>query len=225
MKITISVLTLYLLLFATCVQAVSVCSNNPEILGAKYQVTVKKDNEEETQYPVNLWRNESLVVYEYPLKQKAEYWYLPDNGKNKAKSLQMTRYYDGFKRGIEYQVRQKSITDTQRKWLKLNSVIALSEFELLPKRNVLLACDSTQKFEQQDSGLSLEWFNHYQLPKQFAITKGNTIKSWQLVELITDVKQVRRHINRRTDFVVTDYADVGDNEHDEFLSKMIVMGF
>ncbi|MBM7072334.1 hypothetical protein JQC92_09865 [Shewanella sp. 202IG2-18] len=198
------------------------CSVDSAVIGAKYQVSVTNNEGEMASYPVNIWRHKNKVVYEYPHKQKAEYWYIAN--KQKSVSVQLTRYYDGFERGIEYQLSHKTVKANIRKWNKLNSVIALSDFELSSSKTSAFTCDETMKIVSKQ-GVDIEWLNYYQLPKHFKLTQKGKVKSWQLRSLITDAKVVQSKVNSRNHYQVTDYADIGDNESDEFLSKMIVMGF
>ncbi len=224
-KILSLIVSLNILFSASLSAASQACDYDASIIGAKYQVSVKTIEGKQSHYLLNLWRNGQTIVYEYPQKKKAEYWYRSAKGKNKSTSIQLTRYYDGFERGIEYQINHKSVESTDKKWQKLSSIIAVDKQQFTVPIEQQVSCDQVTKLESQVAGITGDWLSYYQLPKQFSMTSSVATKTWKMTALITDAESVKLKINARTQFHVTDYADIGDNENDEFLSKMIVMGF
>lgn len=57
------------------------------------------------------------------------------------------------------------------------------------------------------------------------LSSGDTQRDWILERVIEDEAEVRKMFRQWDDYETTDYADIGDNESDPFLMRMINMGF
>ncbi|RLV60193.1 hypothetical protein D5018_07965 [Parashewanella curva] len=203
-------------------QAIEVCSNH-EIVGVKYQVSEIK-NGKQTSKQVNVWRNKNAVLYEYPQTRIAEYWYKTPNASKEF--LQLTRYFDEFKRGIEYQSKEIRSNNKQQHWNRLYHVFTPKRLAKYQKSMTKgQTCTQVSHYHIPNTVKQVEWLEHYQLPKSFTLGQKGSTYQWTLIELVSEQKQVLSRFSKRGEFKTTDYADVGDNESDEFLSQMINQGF
>jgi hypothetical protein len=60
--------------------------------------------------------------------------------------------------------------------------------------------------------------------KSLTETTPGMTREWQLKEMVTEDAAVKAAFELRDDYETTDYADIGDNESDPFLLKMINLG-
>ena len=79
--------------------------------------------------------------------------------------------------------------------------------------------------EREDRTIELEWWPALDLPKFQRIARGGASVTWELIERDDDPERVAAAFAARADYAETDFADVGDNESDLFLQRMIVLGF
>ena len=73
--------------------------------------------------------------------------------------------------------------------------------------------------------ISLKWLPHYRLIKSFSKETEVGKSSWILEDKIIDPKQIKKAFTAWENYQTTDYTDIGDNESDPFLMKMINLGF
>ncbi len=57
------------------------------------------------------------------------------------------------------------------------------------------------------------------------LQQGETLTVWRRLEIVSDPATVQAAFDRRASYLSTDYADIGDNESDPFLLRMINLGF
>ena len=201
------------------------CDFDLKIHGAKYLVTKKLQGTQEIakQYKVNLWRYRDQVAYEYPQKQLTEIWNLVSNGQ-----IRPVRLFDEFKRGIEYQPLEVNEGKGDKNW---SAKFQLVDQNLLAK----LKINKTEKEgcytrservgEEKNNKLNLVWLEHVKLPRELTVEYGKTVEHWQLISIEKDKQEVDKVFKQRENYHLTDYADIGDNESDPFLLKMVNVGF
>lgn len=160
-----------------------------------------------------IWRKQGSVLYVYPDAGVSDHW-LPSYQHN----VQLIRYYDAERQGIEYQpgeFRQKTSweglaylsTEDKRRQMKLQAETGNG-------------CQLSQIFESKNGG-QLKWNAKQRYVESFK--SGNT--SWKLVRLIHGQDRIDTEFNKRQKFNTTDFSDIGDNESDPFIRKMINLGF
>ncbi len=72
----------------------------------------------------------------------------------------------------------------------------------------------------------LRWIANLNLLEQLDVYKGNDkIINWTLRNISTDSKIIKSYAATILSYQSTDYADIGDNESNPFLAKMIHQGF
>ena len=55
--------------------------------------------------------------------------------------------------------------------------------------------------------------------------KDQLLMTWRLNKINTELQHVANYVSLIESYQTTDYADIGDNESNKFLSKMINQGF
>ncbi|MGI1679811.1 MAG: hypothetical protein K6L75_13805 [Cellvibrionaceae bacterium] len=209
-----------------CLNAENNCESP---LIAEYRYTVTDTNKKISQNrEVTLWRRENQVVIQTPRSQQAELWELTKNNK-----IKMTRFFENHQRGIEYQISdikdQREKNDWSLKYQLISDVlIQKMEHRKFSNDKILTeSCDSTQHLSLQDNQKSIDllWNPKQKLMESLEVREGNITTLWGLTKKISDVDQIDRYYEQLLSYQTTDYADVGDNESDPFLMKMINLGF
>lgn len=188
-------------------------SNNCEKdLGLFYEVS-ETINEKTITSERQIWRKKNSVLHVYPDSGISDYWMPSYQDK-----VQLIRYYDSESQGIEYQpgeFKQKTgwegiaylSTRDQRSQLTLQSESGSG-------------CDVSQSFNS-DNGTELKWMANQHYVESFK--GGNTI--WKLQKVVRAKDKINAEFDRRQKFNTTDFSDIGDNESDPFIRKMINLGF
>jgi len=200
------------------------CAVNADVFGAVYKVTtIHKDNNTESAQHITLWRNGRKVAHEYPDAQMTEVWEQMVN-----KKLRMVNYFDTQQRGIEYTPDEIKISHNENDWLLKRQLITNDLMHSMQHiTTVKDDCDDLAKYvlEKKDVKIVLQWLVKRELVKQYKEESENSTVTWKLERLITDPAKVESVFIARSKYQTTDYADVGDNESDPFLLKMINLGF
>ena len=219
----ISVVLLMILVPVT-VQAEASCDGSPDVLGARFEQTVFNDKTGTTSARnMELWRDGDRVMFVYPDRDIAEQWEHNSNG-----ALHLTTWFDKDRHGIEYMPDDIGSQSDPKRWQEKWQLLPGS---LLQKLQVIGEsghdCKVTRKLMQNgpDRTVKLEWLVSMQLPEKYSVRTKKGIESWTLKELITDQKKIRQTFDQRSHYKITDYVDIGDNENDPFLRKMIHLGF
>ncbi len=218
-------LTLLCLLMVIPGKAFSRCLQDAKILGAKYRLTETRLSPKKTvsSHELIFWRKNNQVGYVYPQQKITEIWSHLRNGQ-----IRPIRYFDQFQRGIEYQPEEinqgKGIKNWQQKYQLLDNQHIKALMLLSSKAS---GCQQYQQYKKTtaDENIELTWLSPYQLPKKLSISSPTINISWTLEELILDKNKVNAFFKNRRSYKLTDFADIGDNESDPFLNKMIHQGF
>ncbi|MCW8878711.1 MAG: hypothetical protein OQJ89_11070 [Kangiellaceae bacterium] len=214
-----------LLSFSVSAKETIECGFDLKVHGARYLVTQKAQgsNKFSNQYRVNLWRHEDQVAYEYPKKQLTEVWNLVSNGQ-----IRPVRLFDKFKRGIEYQPLEVNDGKGDKDWSAKYQIVSqslLEKLELKATKNDGCYTWSERAGAEKSSKVDIIWLEKVKLPKELTVDRGNIIEHWQLIDIEKDIQVVKRVFTQREKYQLTDYADIGDNESDPFLLKMLKIGF
>lgn len=214
-------LTLLLLFYS--VDLLAECGVTPHILKASYTITTTLNNEVVKQTHLNLWRQNNTVAHQYPDTNITESFFHTRNQKVKP-----TRYFDAHQRGIEYQPNESVQGKTETDWHYRNQLISntlLEKMELTGKQQ--RDCETLKFFElkQQNAHYKLEWLDSSNLIQSFVISGNNYQQKWTLSALSFDNQKVASFFNKRLNYQTTDYADIGDDHTDPFLTEMVALGF
>ena len=199
------------------------CGANSQILGAVYEaVNIPNGEQDQKRRQVILWRNGQQVAHEYKDTHIAELW-----EKTKTGMLRLERYFDEHKRGIEYQPSDINSGRGTTDWSLRNQLISnelLGSMQLTETKGK--DCDVLEKYFFSDDNVSIEldWLPELALIKNYSEESKAGKIQWKLQQVILDEERVKKAFRIRSNYQTTDYADIGDNESDPFLMKMINLG-
>ncbi len=208
------------------------CEELREILGASY--TISSNGRQDVK--LDFWRAGNQVMYHYPDRNVADQWTRTRNG-----FLKPVRYFTADERAIEYDAFDINGGKGSKDWESRSRWISqdrLESMQLTGSEGEGCLRTETYDFAPTDrmgkpvpfSGASLTWLPELQLVERYLVRNTDSlgqrrITQWRMDELKTDATLVERSLQAFDDFAATDYADVGDNESDPFLMKMIRLGF
>lgn len=188
------------------------------------QKTQQSTNHKFSEQQVTLWRKHNLSAQQFHHNDISEVWY-----KSKNDRLQLTRHFEQFKRGIEYQpVDMKSNKNSD--WHQKQTFLSQVFFEALkPGQQIGHDKSCTEKVSYtkttKDETITLTWMPKLLLVSSMSIERNNVKKTWQLDALTFKSAEIDQQFASWNRYKTTDYADIGDSEDDPFLQQMINMGF
>lgn len=208
------------------------CQINPAMLGAKY--TIKKESLSSKQTHTStftLWRKNNYVAHENTNTGITDVW-----DKGATGRLKPTRYFDHYSRGIEYQPEDVNQGKGDNNWkikfqLVDNHLFSKVEEIQKPASDTSTGCLSEQHFtsqpasHSQGTNVQLTWLPNIHLVKLYQEETPTTRITWTLEQLIEDKTVINNAFSSREAYATTDFIDIGDNESDPFLQKMINLGF
>jgi len=218
MKILLLVFTL---LFSANAFSTVQCNQYQQSLLATYKIS----SNNQKQQTLQILRSKNQVTYFYPQQAISEQWFLQKNN-----TMRLTRYFEQYQRGIEYQAADMpNLKQAKDSWLQKYQLLSPTFISELKKEKAEhKGCNLNESFHNKDQSkqqVSLKWDPYYQLPISLTITQNKNSTVWQLFDLQTNEQQISEKLESYDNFQLTDYADIGDNEADPFLAKMINQGF
>lgn len=182
---------------------------------AKYKI---QQNDKELS--LNVWRNGSAVAYQNSNSSVTDHW-----TSSAKQRLKLVRLFDAHRRGIEYEAKRYGSKITWENLFHKFEPQRLTQMKLVNTSGQ--GCDKVETYTQSQQGQEIEvqWLVQYQLAKTIVVKGNNKSVIWSLTELNTDAKEVSEQFAMWDNYHLTDYVDIGDNESDPFLAKMINMGF
>ena len=223
MKVKIFLLILLVLPFVTKAE----CGKNINQLKAEYQITIKKITKQGVSAvdskSIVFWRNGKEVAYQHINKNITEIWNKVSNGR-----VRPVRYFDEYQHGIEYQPTELERQDRGASWQTKYQILSsnqLNQMKQVAKQGK--GCEQTVEYRSQQEfpAGKLIWLSMYQLPKYYDVKTATHLISWELKSLDTSSDVVKAFFKEKHSYKTTDFADIGDNESDPFLIKMINLGF
>lgn len=216
-----------------CLTATSVdaapnrCAVDQEHIGAHYRVVESTSRQDasapEVQADFYLWRRGNEVAHENRTKNVTEIWNVLANG-----MVRPVRYFDDYQRAIEYQPGEVNRGRGDRDWkskFQLVSQARLGNMRLLSVSGEGCGQLEFYGYERGATKTLLTWMPAYQLVSRYESVGPRESSRWVLASVVTDTAIVDTRFNRWATYQTTDYADIGDNESDPFLRKMINLGF
>ena len=198
------------------------CSDQAKHLKATYSVTSAGESSDKSTSELVLWRNNNSVAHQYPAINITQTWTLVRN-----KFIKPVRYFDAHERAIEYQPGERIHGHTERDFSYRYQLISN---DLLEKMTLLSTsengCYSAQVFtlNTPSATMSLTWLPELLLIKKFEVNKNNVTQQWQLQNVSFNA-DTDAFFSIRDTYQSTDYADIGDDHTDPFLTKMVTQGF
>lgn len=202
------------------------CDITPTQLIAKYQIKQLDHQGQLQKSRLDLYRYDHAVGHYFPEQNYGDWW-----TKSQSDQLMLMRYFPKYHRAIEYQaedIKSKEVFKASF-WQKKQQLIATS---LLAKMNVEQVtgqgCYQVEILSLKDKGkkYQVRWLPRLQLIERFDVSKGSKmLTSWRLQDIVNDEAHIQTYATNIHRYQTTDYADIGDNEQDPFLAKMIHQGF
>ncbi|ACJ28082.1 Conserved hypothetical protein [Shewanella piezotolerans WP3] len=184
-------------------------------LSARYVVSNSNGGNRE----ITLLRNKQQLIYQHN-PQSFELW---------DRRGEYVRYFPNERRSVSYRKGDLLSLNMHFNFEQLNHLISPATIKGLQQRpisktNLLDTC-ITQQYSGDQSGhkLVVSWIDKLALPHSFVVSNANGSMQYQLVELTPfSNDEFSALISGYQDI---DFADVGDNESDPFIAKMIHQGF
>lgn len=195
------------------------CTIDNQYMQASYQVTQKQGAAQVTDtQQFTLWRTPLQAAQQD--QQLVELWQQLSN-----KQLRPIRYFPQAERGIEYQPSEVKGQQNFSSKQQLVSDELLAQMTLQSERGK--GCDKVQKYilKQADTTIEVSWVANKKLLESMHITKPIGSQTITLQSVSFDKQTVQQQFAVWDNYQTTDYADIGDNESDPFLAKMINLGF
>ncbi len=214
---------IFALLFIVLSIKVHASDCNLEHLVASYSVSfVPNQGSNIIKKTVKVYRMGNTIAYEYVDDDVVEVWSYTAN-----KKTQLVKLFPQYQRGIEYQSADliKPVA-----WKQKYHMIAPSKLIDGKSEPVLANADCQQQVSYEIANnsqpMTISWMPNLSLPASLKIEskQGNAI-TWQLSELSFDQAKLANQFKLWDAYHLTDYTDIGDNEQDPFLAKMIHQGF
>lgn len=186
---------------------------------ANYQIEVQQGDQRRVQL-LELWRAGNQVALQYPQSDITELWEPVKPGR-----LHLTRYFDQYGRGIEYQsteIKGEQDWSVKRQLVSDHLISSMTLQQTLGR-----GCAMEQHYSLVQGGkrMELSWLPQQQLVKRFRVTEDTLTRTWLLTGHESQAQPITQRFAELSGFDTTDYADVGDSESDPFLKKMINLGF
>ena len=211
-----------LLIIATLVSTssfASQCDIDAKHLKADYKITNSHKAQQNSE-SLTLWRNDQQVAHQRQVI--TELWQHLAN-----KQIRPIRYFNAQQRGIEY---QPSEVRGVQNWSAKNQLVDAHLIEKMTLLNTQgTGCDEVKNYAltEGDNQFKLALFTQSNLVKSFSVTnkKAQTNTVLSLNNVNSNKAEITAQFAKWDRFQTTDYADIGDNENDPFLAKMINLGF
>lgn len=196
-------------------------------LKAEYQITVQHNlqniSTSNTETTLVLWRKNNVVAHQYPSTHITEMWQ-----KINDKMIKPIRFFNAHNRAIEYQPGEVVHGKKETDWSYRNQLISdnlLKSMQIVSTHGE--ACEQVMQLVQKTKKgeLLIEWMPHLQLIKSFQYKDKQRQENWQLIELDTQSAKTQAYFDKLYTYQSTDYADIGDDHTDPFLTKMVTLGF
>lgn len=201
--------------FASAVE----CTADNQYLQANYKVSEQTSQKlPKNELSFTLWRTPRQVAQQS--EQLVELWRQLSN-----QQIRPIRYFTQAKRGIEYQPSEvKGRLDFSGKY-QLVSDQFLAKMQLQSEQGE--GCYKKQRYhlKQADTVIELVWLSNQRLVESMQVNKTNYSRIITLQSVSFNKQNVLEQFASWDKYQTTDYADIGDNESDPFLAKMINLGF
>ena len=199
-----------------------VCEKNDANLHAAYETSIKSPSKDPKTTSLHLWRNANNVAHEYPVTNITESWTLV-----RERFIKPTRYFDAHERAIEYQpgetIHGKKETDFSYRYQLISDKL-INAMSLDKKDGK--GCDTVEYYslESPQGKFTLKWLPYLKLVAFFSVDKNGVTREWKLTNVDFNAN-TEAFFSKRRDYQSTDYADIGDDHTDPFLTKMVTQGF
>ena len=193
-------------------------------VAALYQIETTQKNGKKEKKSLLFARQRNQIIYTQ--NYISEIWELTKNGK-----MKLFKYFDQFEKGIEYQPNE-ILAGASDSWGDKKGLITQSMFGTMDVTETTQNdCKVLTSFQRVNAKANVTEtakvlkLTKYNLPEKFKLNTYVREVTWKLMSLETEPTAVNAYFKKYDNFDLVDYADVGDNESDPFLQKMINLGF
>ncbi|GHE96149.1 hypothetical protein [Thalassotalea profundi] len=197
-----------------------------ENLGAIYNITNSvlntehhKNNSIDEGTTFELWRKGNELLHITPQKEMTIKWHKLING-----DVRKVNFFDQYERGIEFE----PIKISKENWQLKQQLVSDKQIEKMTLSATKgKGCERTEHYQLKNETTSIDlwWFPSLKLAQKIIYTDKNNSTTWLLKNKIVSKDTIANVFNKNEHYQMTDYADIGDNESDPFLRKMIHLGF
>lgn len=222
----ISILTLFTpkLLADTASIALNIdCKKiNPQEIRANYLLVEAKQQQlskKITRTVFDFMRTNNKLIYHYSKLYITDIWWLDE-----FSEIHLKKAFLSFKRAIEYEPVEIKMLVRQR-WQKLNHLFNPNLLAKLKKtKQTQHACLNISHYQGRigQTMIHIKWLDQLKLPLSYSMSNQMGRKQYQMQSLKPIATTLLDAIDT---FDSTDFADIGDNESDPFLARMINLGF
>ncbi len=213
----------FISLLSISVQAQMTCLDEQPNLSAQYTITATNTTGQQKHTELILWRLDNQVAHQYPQTEITELWQ-----RVAGERIKPFRMFDHYQRTIEYQPGESVHGKTEKDWSHRYQLISDS---LLAQMTITGesgdGCESTQTLTGTfgDVKMVVSWRPKLKLMESLTWQSPNGKETWQLQHVATNPKDVKDFFAQRHDYYATDFADIGDDHTDPFLTQMTNLGF
>ncbi|WJG10641.1 hypothetical protein [Aliiglaciecola sp. LCG003] len=199
------------------------CEEQSSPLQADYTITNMHQQKIISTTALSLLRAKNRVAHRYPASQITEAWYLTSHSR-----IMPTRYFDAHNRAIEYSPTESVHGKKETDWSYRFQLVSDDLLNSMTKVSQTgQGCDvvETYQLKSENTQLSISWKPDIALVTKYELKKGMHTERWQLQQLIQSSEPVTALFSRVDQYQTTDFADIGDDHTDPFLTKMVTLGF
>ncbi len=189
---------------------------------ADYEMNVS-DGEHTQHAHLTLVRKGDDVIQQTEGEPVSMWWH-----KTRDNRLALTRLFDSEAHAIEYQPADIKNGKGLAEWEQKYQLLPMAVLESMTKVAVSgEGCARKETYQQKtaDDTLTVEWLPEQQLVSAYVYQKGSHTVHWTLRDTRFDRQAVEAIYAAKSVYQTVDYADIGDNESDPFIRKMIKLGF
>ena len=202
-------------LAADSIDSPQICQSKSTQLFAQYKITHSSGKSSE----FGLWRNHKSIAQHKTDNKVIDLWYQSSN-----KQLTLSRLYAEYEQGIEYA--SEDILNYPNLWVDKYQLVPQARLAKLNKlEETGKGCEVAHTMSSNDGTFKLTWLPKLQLAKRIEQETNSGTVVWTLTKISHDKSEIERQFSVWQAYQTTDYADVGDNESNPILAKMIRVGF
>ncbi|MEG3766864.1 hypothetical protein [Alteromonas sp. 14N.309.X.WAT.G.H12] len=200
----------------------NVCQSQGAWVKAQYSLkAMQKDHVKGS--TLTLWRKPNVVAHQYPDAHITQVW---EHVHQRVKS---TRFFDAYSRGIEYQPGDKVDGRVDNDWDYRNQLLTPAFLATLSlQKTTGSGCNQQAVYTNgaTENAIQLVWLPQLQLISSLSMDNNDKEKTtWTLVSLEHNQSDITAFFAQRNGYQTTDYADIGDDHTDPFLTNMVNQGF
>ncbi len=223
--LVIAITTISLFNFSSVAFSAECQFNDPATLAATYRIEKNLINGQHNHKELTIWRKDHSVAHQDSNRAVTEIW-----SKIHDNRIKLYRQFDAHQRGIEYTTEeiQSQHLDWSSKYQLIPSQL---KQQLVKTKTEQQACWTEEHYssafpsQTNKNQTKLVWIPELQIIQSLELSGDLGTKIWTLEALNQDPKTIQQAFAQWNDYHLTDYADIGDNESDPFLMKMINLGF